>query len=1179
MRGLGAVERTNVENGLIQLLNDAAVTNQFNINSPAFQTILISVANQIVTGIQTDVVAGYGLISTAIGDANVMSVNSNQVVTLAYLNAQNYATAGPTNGVTATQVTNIISGLGGSLFFALSDSNVITSVMTTNAGVTLITNNTLFLATPATVGVTSFVATNGSIPTVGGNVGYIPINFIGTTNGTGYGTTLLAANAVVTTNLSVLGITTLNNSNLSVTVLTNAAFLLPSGSSGNLVASFSGGSPSESAPETGAMGYQFVTAQNFVTVSGLGRWNTADQVVIYNSSCQPSGTNTITTTGTRTISIESNFVALASVTITPPATGNNTWTYGTLSSPVLLYPHSTYQLVCTESISLSGCSIPGSTNNWLSDALLSLNPLVTSAATLNGIYGGEVFGSGVFPNGNMEVLDMEVTNIQPGALNLINSGTLPLNIVATNGLYLNGMTIQQYMSEVSAPTMLAGLTELWVTNGGTNPLCMGLYTSSSQTSFSLTNANGWAIGPAIVGSTLFSNNWTFDLSFPASASGAFTYLFQSENPITGQPQGILAGQYYSFYPGNTNTPFVSFVAGQQPFNPTNYLAAGPGGNQDGSGLTNVNAAGLPTVITIYTNNYFSIMGATYGPFADQTLTVSNAWNMIPVQNDPFQPLGNYETYFMPGAIHKLGRFPLYWPPRSIQNMQVPNDFKISGAGYGASVLLDTNNCDMFRVGTVCDSNSTSIAISGLGMGGTTNAAWTNGVGVCLLRLGCFDTGGVGGGINSGYIHDCWFFRYDEVLRHFNLIPDMNALGNVEAIVPICLNNADNNDIEISHNSFDFTAPCYLSGDHLTVTHNFFEGCGQQYSANFYGGYPFGLSAFPTNSPMCLGYPVVFGPAVNGSIGYDPMTNYICSGYGDGNAHFHIGDNEFIQAGGTAGYGYAFIDNPKGNYDIYDDGCEGAGANGTFIATMGAHVTVHTIMQDSSLPFSQETAPFVDITNANGFFGSKINFALIYPSDTGLSNLVQYVDSNNGFGQVRFDATNNNNIFNGTFSGNGTGITNPYVSHLFPLQSAFIVSGSATVGTFIPNMSFSGGLSMMCPLGAFWYYDVPNVQAFAASPFTNLVFTLPLYSTNNSAINISPVLNGLTNGVGGGVAGFYQVAGSMPGFLNSNNLTFASVTFQIPNGIKTNLINLSVDFTQHSPTNVWVLAGPSIMNRP
>lgn len=388
------------------------------------------------------------------------------------------------------------------------------------------------------------------------------------------------------------------------------------------------------------------------------------------------------------------------------------------------------------------------------------------------------------------------------------------------------------------------------------------------------------------------------------------------------------------------------------------------------------AMNLPNVAYIETNNYFIYRGATYGPFADQTLTISNAWNKFMRANNNYAPGGDV-TYIMPG-IHKVGDFPLTWPPPGYYG---PSTLTLEGAGMTASVLLNTNlvPTDTLHIGTVTDFNDTVYNQYNLCL-----AMGTNALGANILKLGSL-TGpnpATLGGLACADIENCLFTCWSSLMSSWPAFtPDVGNQGPYAGLIAINLQNSLGDKVKIDHNWFQYVAGLYIVQDHLELIGNTFEACG-------------GNNRFPNNSPFA---------------------DYTCVEFISGGQQWLIGDNEFVGS-----VGYTFADGH--NHDIYNDdyeifgGWQSTSSIPIIVVNGGGRITQ---VEPSGIQFSGYSLQ-------SGLYDVLGNNYTDLQSDTGL---VQKASFNDGLGEFQANMTNPANVFAGTFSGNGSGLTSVTASSL------------------------------------------------------------------------------------------------------------------------------------------------------
>lgn len=435
-------------------------------------------------------------------------------------------------------------------------------------------------------------------------------------------------------------------------------------------------------------------------------------------------------------------------------------------------------------------------------------------------------------------------------------------------------------------------------------------------------------------------------------------------------------------------------------------------------LVNANASS-PNSCVIFTNNYFAYQSILYGPYPDQTLTISNAWSMFPLGNNAYAP-GGKSTYFTTG-VHAVGDGTLVWPPIGYTN--TPNGITLYGDSELSTILYNTNlvPVDTLHIATQPGTNQNATVFN---MHDLCLATWTNAVGTNILVL---SSGGFNG-LASAYIHDCLFTCWSLLTNHVGGVTGWSILstdvGNESSpyggLCAINLYNSLGDKVKIDHNNFQYIAGLRLVNDHWELLHNTFEACGDP--------------SMPTGLPL--------SPIVDNTVIY----------IGDGGGHnqFAIGDNEFVGQGG-----YTFGPN-TGNHQIigddYEDGAGWYGTNGCpYVVVNGSGGTWPKIAEvganyDNVSQFAFNTT-FYDVVG-NNYNNLQSDMGTNNIGNKG-SNFIQQVDFNTGMAEYRASMTNPANLFSGTFGNNFWSITfasgtNLVISNLVAHSNAILIQTNGVI---------------------------------------------------------------------------------------------------------------------------------------
>jgi len=425
-------------------------------------------------------------------------------------------------------------------------TNAITSLMPTNATVPSVSGNIGFIPTNSgtgVAGITNLVATNALTPSVSGSTGFIPTNSasgIPLTNGTGTATTLLASPSVTTTNLSVIGTTWLNNSNIVISygyTGTNRMIIVTgAGSYYDGTEYFDGNGiyyPNTNMPVLGGFGYTNATlhlntgnGRSFIfdmydtsTVSKLVACYYTNALI----SSYYAGTNNLPTINGQSISVPAYFPATNPVA---------TLTFYSSSTPVNVISNSTtLEIISTNGgVAINSDSIPQNTDG--------------TTSTLYVAPGG---------NGNGSVND-------------------------TGGYYINGVPIGASPSSGNFQKLYVTNAVSWATNYN------GIYDNTGS-GYYTNETTGWCL--IVKGSIIAGNTWIVNLlttnaltvndhpQYVNASSLIGNYTPQSTSPNNNvavslyQDGPLLTGLNYRA--GFTNIPTLTTsqaVLFSTPFSPT-----------------------------------------------------------------------------------------------------------------------------------------------------------------------------------------------------------------------------------------------------------------------------------------------------------------------------------------------------------------------------------------------------------------------------------------------------------------------------------------------------------------------------------------------------------------------------------------------------------------------------------
>src|ERR1035437_5323753 len=208
------------------------------------------------------------------------------------------------------------------------------------------------------------------------------------------------------------------------------------------------------------------------------------------------------------------------------------------------------------------------------------------------------------------------TNANPGGYAL----NTHKGINVSDNYYINGVPISQ-----SIPALPPGLLVLSATNsrGGNYTNLNGLYYLNNPNTFTFTNSHSARINAGGVYNGTNVNNTYY-----------LFWAFNSLNPLTNYVSyagSTLIGYYFANDTTNpTNTASVSYVSGQMPFSPTNYLQAGAGGNTDGSLLTGLipnYRSGITNIPTLTTSQAV-LFSTPFSPTVGTNYSVSVSFDTV-----------------------------------------------------------------------------------------------------------------------------------------------------------------------------------------------------------------------------------------------------------------------------------------------------------------------------------------------------------------------------------------------------------------------------------------------------------------------------------------------------------------------------------------------------------------------
>ena len=464
--------------------------------------------------------------------------SSNQIYNLILATAIN-----PTNGVTATQVTNICNYLISTQ--PLNGTNITTGTIHTNtfgADVFALINSsggsgtTNFLLS----GVVTNWTTNTIFSASGTNgIKYIATNFcIPNLNGNGTNTTLYTSPSILVTNLSVIGNTSLNNSNLNVSLVSGSQYLTTSFTNNTLNFAYAFFSESFTAPTNQA------TSINSLGFYNLNFTNATGQIYLLvgvQTNMPPN--NTI---------LYSNVLSLSSNNL-------GQFVYSQVGSAIPLTNGASYTVLFNTTNSatynLINCSV---NTNFLNTVYGYGIPIGTNfgigANTLQ--YGPVNF---LF-NGNGTAAYNYVSNSVEMDLYSTNGIGVNTNYCGTNAFVVNGSTYISGNLIVGGNTVTTNsggggssvYNQLFVTSSGATDASSnyaGIYSSAGNGVY--TNAlNNWYLVPPYYVATSSSNSVYFGNSYYFQ-----TNLFNFTNQIAFTNQTLL-GTYNPFILG-TGTLIVS----------------------------------------------------------------------------------------------------------------------------------------------------------------------------------------------------------------------------------------------------------------------------------------------------------------------------------------------------------------------------------------------------------------------------------------------------------------------------------------------------------------------------------------------------------------------------------------------------------------------------------------------
>jgi len=463
------------------------------------------------------------------------------------------AAGGPTNGVTATTVTNIVLSFNYvNQTQLIACSNALVTLINSVSGVTLTT------VTNISTSVATSIANNVAM----GNILFgPPTNTIFSAGGTNAINGLVQGNAVggvvagtvASESFSAAG------TNSIITLINNQI------TGGSYIGANNGNG-------TNTTIYKTLTATNisgsFLHISDAQNVSIAQQSVSSGNAAIASDSQTVGQLG--------NERGLSYISSVNAQSGNNDVSF-------LASENSLQGGVNSFSVVMAG----DQQTNYGNESLVAGTYVVNSN-----------FNSFIWSDGNTATPfytatnDMVALHANNGvAINTVSAAGYTLNVSgpvnSAAGYYVNGAPIG------SGQNQNAGLTEVLVTNPGTNTTVGGTYfTDNYGYSFLvLTNAAGWSISPVTFASIPGSPT-LYTMAFPSIVSGSPVYCYTN---------GTLIGTYAAFN-ADTNRPVVSYITNAPPFSPSSYLLAGAGGNTDGGGLTNVNAANLGGVLAATINN-------------------------------------------------------------------------------------------------------------------------------------------------------------------------------------------------------------------------------------------------------------------------------------------------------------------------------------------------------------------------------------------------------------------------------------------------------------------------------------------------------------------------------------------------------------------------------------------------
>ncbi|MDD5139388.1 MAG: hypothetical protein PHY43_03890 [Verrucomicrobiales bacterium] len=403
-----------------------------------------------------------------------------------------------------------------------------------------------------------------------------------------------------------------------------------------------------------------------------------------------------------------------------------------------------------------------------------------------------------------------------------------------------------------------------------------------------------------------------------------------------------------------------------------FIAAPSGGTlpvttSGGSTLpvTTVSAAGIINGLSTVTN-----AGFMFGPDTPGTLTcgIQEAINSLPKATNRYSP-GGGTVQLSPGLFKTAATI-------TVNSNIASTAFSLTlrGEGMSATGILITNNIPacVFSMDALGTTNGWIFNTHDMFYASVTNAC-TN----LVSMNGPIQTGQpYRGNISRCDIQRCWFGWWEKMTNAapsiYGLTPDVANSNGKQNLTAIYYNNNLGDFLTIEKNQFTFVGNIVLANDHLSLWQNSFEGCGTEPGS--------GVNDWPVTDPRRSGYVVIFQEPVGG-ITYNNGTTW------------HIGQNFFVSNAGSYLFNVGFTTPPK---MIWSDQFE---TSGNIIATV-CPITF------GGWTHCVSPMLFYDITNT-------ANFSYAFQSDTGL---VTVAELTTGLDTYRFNATNRNNFFTGTFAG-------------------------------------------------------------------------------------------------------------------------------------------------------------------